>query len=99
MKLARCSDGGAPFWGVVDVEAGTLTPIAGRFDQWAPRLTRGEGAAALTLSERALPLSGLRLLPPIEKINRVVVAGANYTKHLVEFGLAAPAQPFSFLKA
>jgi 2-keto-4-pentenoate hydratase/2-oxohepta-3-ene-1,7-dioic acid hydratase in catechol pathway len=27
------------------------------------------------------------------------VAGANYTKHLVEFGLAAPAQPFSFLKA
>jgi 2-keto-4-pentenoate hydratase/2-oxohepta-3-ene-1,7-dioic acid hydratase in catechol pathway len=99
MKLARCTDGGAPFWGVVDVDAGTVTPIAGRFDQWAPRLTRGEGAAALELAGAARPLAGLRLLAPIERVSKVVVAGANYNKHLVEFGLKPPGQPFSFLKA
>jgi 2-keto-4-pentenoate hydratase/2-oxohepta-3-ene-1,7-dioic acid hydratase in catechol pathway len=99
MKLARCTDGGAPFWGVVDVEAGTVTPIAGRFDQWAPRLTRGEGAASLEFAGAARPLAGLRLLAPIERVSKVVVAGANYNKHLVEFGLKPPGQPFSFLKA
>ncbi len=99
MKLARCTDGGVPFWGVVDVEAGTLTPIDGPFEQWAPRITRGDGAGALGFSGPARPLEGLRLLPPIERVSRVVVAGANYTKHLVEFGLAAPSQPFSFLKS
>lgn len=99
MKLARCSDGGAPFWGVVDVEAGLVTPIDGPFEEWAPRLTRGEGAAALKHSAAPRALSGLRLLAPVERSSRVVVAGANYTRHLVEFGLAAPSQPFAFLKA
>jgi 2-keto-4-pentenoate hydratase/2-oxohepta-3-ene-1,7-dioic acid hydratase in catechol pathway len=99
MKLARCSDGGAPFWGLVDVDAGTVTPIAGAFADWAPRLTRGEGPSALAFSGAPRPLAGLRLLPPIEPVNRVVVAGANYSKHLVEFGLKPPGQPFSFLKA
>lgn len=99
MKLARCSDGGAPFWGLVDVDAGTVTQIAGAFASWAPRVTRGEGRAALELSGAPLPLAGLRLLAPIEPVNRVVVAGANYSKHLVEFGLKPPGQPFSFLKA
>jgi 2-keto-4-pentenoate hydratase/2-oxohepta-3-ene-1,7-dioic acid hydratase in catechol pathway len=99
MKLARCSDGGVPFWGVVDVSAGLVTPIAGQFEEWAPRITAGEGASALRCAGAARPLSGLRLLPPIERTSRVVVAGANYTKHLVEFGLGAPSQPFSFLKA
>lgn len=42
----------------------------------------------------------MRLLPPIEPINRVVVAGANYAKHLADdFGLKAPPQPIAFLKA
>lgn len=99
MKLARCSDGGAPFWGLVDVDAATVTRIVGSFDSWAPRLTRGEGQAALELSGAPRPLSELRLLAPIEPVNRVVVAGANYSKHLVEFGLKPPGQPFSFLKA
>ena len=99
MKLARCSDGGAPFWGLVDLEAGTVTPIAGAFECWAPRVTRGEGRAALELSGAPRPLAALRLLAPVERVNRVVVAGANYSKHLVEFGLKPPGQPFSFLKA
>lgn len=99
MKLARCSDGGVPFWGLVDVEAATVTRIVGAFASWAPRLTRGEGQAALELSGAPRPLAELRLLAPIEPVNRVVVAGANYSKHLVEFGLKPPGQPFSFLKA
>jgi 2-keto-4-pentenoate hydratase/2-oxohepta-3-ene-1,7-dioic acid hydratase in catechol pathway len=39
------------------------------------------------------------LLPPVEPSNRVVVAGANYSKHLKEFGLEPPSQPVAFLKA
>ncbi|MRV70521.1 DUF2437 domain-containing protein [Duganella sp. FT92W] len=99
MKLARCTDGGAPFWGLVDVAAGTVTRIAGAFETWAPRVTRGEGLAALELAGPPRPLAELRLLAPIERSSRVVVAGANYSKHLVEFGLKPPGQPFSFLKA
>lgn len=99
MKLARCTDGGAPFWGLVDVAAGTVTRIAGAFEDWAPRITRGDGQDALKLTGESLALAGLRLLAPVERVNRVVVAGANYSKHLVEFGLKPPGQPFSFLKA
>ncbi|MCY0853738.1 fumarylacetoacetate hydrolase family protein [Cupriavidus sp. D39] len=100
MKIARCTDGGAPFWAVVDTARGELTPIAGAFADWAPALTRGEGAGALTLAGGARPLASVRLLPPVEKTNRVVVAGANYAKHLRDdFGMGGHTQPVAFLKA
>jgi 2-keto-4-pentenoate hydratase/2-oxohepta-3-ene-1,7-dioic acid hydratase in catechol pathway len=99
MKLARCTDGGAPFWALVDTGAGTVTPIAGEFSEWAPRITRGEGQAALQFAGPPRPLAGLRLLAPIERVSRIVVAGANYAKHLLEFGLKPPSQPVAFLKA
>jgi 2-keto-4-pentenoate hydratase/2-oxohepta-3-ene-1,7-dioic acid hydratase in catechol pathway len=99
MKLARCSGGGAPFWAVVDVEAATVRPIEGPFHAWAPAITRGDGQAALRFAGEPRPLASVRLLPPIEKTNKVVIVGANYSKHLVEFGLAAPAQPVAFLKS
>lgn len=99
MKIARYAIGGATSWGVVDVVASTVTRIAGEFSEWAPRITRGEGQAALRLSGEPLPLASVQLLPPIERTNRVVVAGANYAKHLVEFGLKPPSQPVAFLKA
>jgi len=99
MKIARCSAGGAPFWALVDVAAGTVRAIEGAFDEWAPRLTRGEGRDALRLG-LPQPLSSVRLLPPIEKTKRVVVAGANYAKHLAsDFGLKSHNQPIAFLKA
>lgn len=106
MKIARCTDGGAPFWALVDAEAQTLRPIAGAFAEWGPALTcaiaagrAGEGRAALPLAgPRAL--ASVRLLPPVEPVNRVVVAGANYAKHLAaDFGLKSPQQPIAFLKA
>jgi 2-keto-4-pentenoate hydratase/2-oxohepta-3-ene-1,7-dioic acid hydratase in catechol pathway len=100
LKLARCKDGGAIFWGVVDISAGLVHPIAGEFDEWAPRVTGGEGKGALRLGIPATALSAVRLLPPIEKTKRVVVAGANYAKHLAgDFGLKSHHQPIAFLKA
>lgn len=99
MKIARCSAGAAPFWAVVDTEAETVTPIAGAFASWAPRLTRGE-AGAIERIGAPLPLGKVRLLPPIAKGNRVVVAGANYSKHLAaDFGIKTHSQPIAFLKA
>ena len=100
MKIARCTDGVAPFWAVVNTERGEVTPIAGAFADWAPALTRGEGASALQMAGPARPLAGVRLLPPIEKVNRVMVAGANYAKHLAaDFGMKSHHQPIAFLKA
>lgn len=100
MKIARCTDGGAPFWAVVDTDAQSITPIAGGMADWAPALTRGEGASALTVNGPAKPLSSVRLLPPVEKTNRVVIAGANYAKHLAaDFGMKTHKQPIAFLKA
>jgi len=107
MRLARCSDGGAPFWAIVDGEGSTVTPIVGGFSDWGPALTRaiaaGKGPAAQSLLTRggaARPLVSVQLLPPIEPVNRVVVAGANYAKHLADdFGLKSPPQPIAFLKA
>jgi 2-keto-4-pentenoate hydratase/2-oxohepta-3-ene-1,7-dioic acid hydratase in catechol pathway len=100
LKLARCKAGGATFWGVVDISAELVHPIEGEFDQWAPRITRGEGKGALRLGTPGVALSEVRLLPPIEKTKRVVVAGANYAKHLAgDFGLKSHHQPIAFLKA
>ncbi|CAI9907553.1 fumarylacetoacetate hydrolase family protein [Pseudomonas aeruginosa] len=101
MKLARCSYfQTGPFWAVVDPERDEVHAIDGEFSQWAPALARGAGISALRLSGPSLPLSKMCLLPPIEPVNRVVVAGANYAKHLADdFGLASPSQPVAFLKA
>jgi 2-keto-4-pentenoate hydratase/2-oxohepta-3-ene-1,7-dioic acid hydratase in catechol pathway len=99
MRIARATDGGTPFWGVVDAQASTIRPIQGSFADWAPALTSGGGEAALTYAGEARPLGELRLLAPIERVARVMIAGVNYSKHLVEFGVAPPSQPFAFLKA
>jgi 2-keto-4-pentenoate hydratase/2-oxohepta-3-ene-1,7-dioic acid hydratase in catechol pathway len=93
-------DGGVIFWGVVDLSKGLVHPIEGEFDEWAPRVTGGEGKGALRLGALTTALSAVRLLPPIEKTKRVVVAGANYAKHLAsDFGLKSHHQPIAFLKA
>jgi 2-keto-4-pentenoate hydratase/2-oxohepta-3-ene-1,7-dioic acid hydratase in catechol pathway len=96
MKLARCSDGGPPFWAAV--EGDRVRPFGGALADWAPRLTAGEGPSELAFTGESRPLGEVRLLPPIERGSTVMVAGANYTRHLVEFGIAAPSQPFAFMK-
>jgi len=99
MKLARCTDGGTPFWAVVDPTTDMARPIRGGVADWGPGVTRGEGEAALSFDGPARALSSLRLLAPCDNTSKVVIAGANYSKHLVEFGVAAPSQPIAFLKA
>lgn len=104
MKLARCIEGGAPFWAVVDAERASLRPIEGTVTDWGPALTRdlasGSGDRALRYSGPARALATVRLLPPIARTNRVVVAGANYAKHLAaDFGMKPHSQPIAFLKA
>ena len=75
MKLAVCSDGGAPFWAVVDPEADAARPISGGIADWGPGVTRGEGEAALRFEGPARALSTLRLLAPCERTSKVVIAG------------------------
>lgn len=99
MKLARCTDGGDPFWALVDPDAGTARPLVGGVAEWGPGVTRGGGLSALTFEGPSRALSSLRLLAPCDNTSKVVIAGANYSKHLVEFGVAAPSQPIAFLKA
>jgi 2-keto-4-pentenoate hydratase/2-oxohepta-3-ene-1,7-dioic acid hydratase in catechol pathway len=100
MKIARCAEGTSVWWGVVDVMAQTVRPLAGGIAVWGPVLTRGEGEGALRFAGEARPLSQVRLMPPVEKTNRVVVAGANYAKHLAaDFGIKSHHQPIAFLKA
>jgi 2-keto-4-pentenoate hydratase/2-oxohepta-3-ene-1,7-dioic acid hydratase in catechol pathway len=99
MRIARAENGAAPFWGIVDAVASSIRPFTGAFAQWAPALTRGEGESSLSFTGETLPLEGVHLLAPIERSARVMIAGVNYTKHLVEFGVSPPSQPFAFLKA
>ncbi|CAN5256716.1 fumarylacetoacetate hydrolase family protein [soil metagenome] len=99
MKLARCTDGSGPFWALVDPDADTARPLVGGVAEWGPGVTRCGGESALTFEGPARPLSSLRLLAPCDNTSKVVIAGANYSKHLVEFGVAAPTQPIAFLKA
>jgi len=107
MKIARCEVGSEQFWGLLDVGTKTVRAIVDNFSAWGPSLTEAinegranEGRAALKLTGESHHLATVRLLPPIEPVNRVVVAGANYAKHLADdFGLVSPPQPVAFLKA
>lgn len=107
MKIARCTDGGAPFWALLGADGETLHVIAGAFADWGPALTRAlaagsphAGRTGMRFTGATRLLASVRLLPPIEPVNRVVIAGANYARHLAtDFGLAPPAQPIAFLKA
>lgn len=99
MKLARCSDGVRSFWAVVDPDRGTVRAVEGRVADWGSAITRGDGESALRFAGEERRLSELRLLPPCDNTSSVVIAGANYARHLKEFGVAPPTQPIAFLKA
>lgn len=99
MRLARVTDGTAVFWAKVNADGTLCRPIAGSFEEWAPAVTAGDGESALAFTGDERPLEDLRLLAPMERHARVMVAGVNYTKHLPEFGVSPPSHPFAFLKA
>lgn len=98
MKIGYCLKQGARFWALLDTDARTATPIEGAVADWAPDFTQAFDPGTLSLGAQ-VPLGEVELLPPFERGSKVVIAGANYNRHLVEFGLASPAKPFAFLKA
>lgn len=99
MKLARLDRNGQIFWALGCDDNTSVREIKGNFHEWAPRLTRGGGADALSLSKVKVSIDDVTFLPPVEPVNRIVVAGANYSKHLEEFGVDPVSKPVAFLKA
>jgi len=89
MKIARYVHQSSRMLGLVDVVAGTLTPVAE---------ADGPGDAMLTLMHAALaghapktvgaalPLSAVQLLPPIARPSKnILCIGKNYAAHATEF--------------
>ncbi|HTK61488.1 MAG TPA: fumarylacetoacetate hydrolase family protein [Pseudonocardia sp.] len=98
MKLARCTDAGEVFWGVVDPDAESVAPISAAFDEWAPVLTRDPGQVG-RFTGPARALGSVELLPPVDPGREVFAGGANYGKHVAELGLDARSSPTVFAKS
>jgi 2-keto-4-pentenoate hydratase/2-oxohepta-3-ene-1,7-dioic acid hydratase in catechol pathway len=97
MRLARCRNDWAEFWGVVDLSEGSIAPIDPPFSEWAPEVCRN--AHALDGYTRApRPFASVDVLAPLEPGSSVFAGGANYGRHLAELGLDG-AKPTVFLKA
>ena len=99
MHLARVSNGREEFWCRREETGNSVRRIGASFRDWAPAITSGGGLDDLQLTGSPLATDELRFLPPFDPQARVVVAGANYSKHLTEFGVPQVQSPFAFLKA
>ncbi|MBB5684815.1 fumarylacetoacetate hydrolase family protein [Sphingobium boeckii] len=100
MRIARCADEDSKiFWAAVDPEGQSVRLLSGALNDWAPQFTETRDDSTLPFNGITRPLAGLRLLPPVEKSNKIVVCGANYAKHLMEFGVKPTSQPVAFLKS
>lgn len=98
MKLARCTDAGEVFWGLVDLDAESVAPIRDAFEDWAPALTRDPGAIS-RFTGTARALGSVELLAPVDPGREVFAGGANYGKHVAELGLDARSRPTVFAKS
>ena len=99
MHLARVQHGEDIFWCVGEADQTSARRISAAFSDWAPAVTAGAGLAALGCVDAPIPVEDLTFLAPHDPLARVVVAGANYSKHLTEFGVPQVSAPFAFLKA
>ncbi|MCU1693307.1 MAG: hypothetical protein JWM64_2398 [Frankiales bacterium] len=95
MRIGRLSDGGTPFWAVLQDDAQSVRPLAGDIADWAPTVTAG-GEPPYAGDVR--PLSGLTLLAPAQPDAKVVCLGATYAKHVVGLGKEMTGQPAGFWK-
>lgn len=98
MKIARYAYRATVSWAVVDVEADIVRPIAGPVAEWSATVLAGDAMTKLNFTGECWPLTKVHLLPPVERGSKIVAAGANYGKHVREFGLAPPPTPFVFMK-
>lgn len=97
MKIGRFSDGGDPFWAVVDLEAGTVDPVEGSITSWGPAVC-AKGPEALPRTGQARPLDGLAVLAPAEECAKVLCLGATYAKHVAGLGVQSHDKPAGFWK-
>ncbi|MEU6991277.1 fumarylacetoacetate hydrolase family protein [Streptomyces sp. NPDC046465] len=88
MRIARFSIDGNVGYGVVEGEGpeGLVLDII-----------KGIPYADFELSGTKVPLSKVRLLPPVLP-NKIVAFGRNYREHAAELGNEVPDVPFAFLK-
>ncbi|MEN3586019.1 MULTISPECIES: fumarylacetoacetate hydrolase family protein [unclassified Streptomyces] len=88
MRIARFSIDGNVAFGAVEGD---------RPDELVLDVVKGIPFADFELSGTKVPLSGVRLLPPVLP-NKVVAFGSNYADHARELGNEVPDAPFAFLK-
>jgi 2-keto-4-pentenoate hydratase/2-oxohepta-3-ene-1,7-dioic acid hydratase in catechol pathway len=98
MKLARFRSAGGDAWGLLDLEAATVTPVRGAIADWAPGLL-SSGFRDLPLDGDAVALDTVRLLAPLEPTSKVLGTGMNYWSHLQRLGRTErPKSLTSFIK-
>ncbi|AWK10924.1 DUF2437 domain-containing protein [Streptomyces spongiicola] len=91
MRIARFSIDGNVAFGAVEGE-GTGDPAGLVLD-----VIKGVPYGDFELSGTKIPVSGVRLLPPVLP-NKVVAIGRNYAEHAAELGNEVPEAPVAFLK-
>ncbi|MCX5612000.1 MULTISPECIES: fumarylacetoacetate hydrolase family protein [unclassified Streptomyces] len=92
MRIARFSIDGNVAFGVVE---GDVAP--GAEGELVLDIIKGIPFADFELSGTKVPLSKVRLLPPVLP-NKVVAIGRNYAEHAAELGNAVPETPITFFK-
>ena len=89
MKIARYSHQSSVQLGVVDVGAGTVTPLvteSGQGDAMIALMQEALAGRAPRASGAALALSAVQLLPPISQPRKnILCIGKNYAAHAAEF--------------
>ncbi len=86
--------------GVIDLADGvgdgpaSLVAFLARGDDYVDQAL----AAALKRVNTAVPLSDIRLLPPVARPGKIICLGLNYADHAAEGGNARPAYPSFFLR-
>ncbi|MDR5761377.1 fumarylacetoacetate hydrolase family protein [Caballeronia sp. LZ035] len=91
MKIIRFEHASRQRWGVLNDDQVTSIDGADTFEQAVARAR--SGAAGETV-----PLSAVRLLPPVGRDAKILCAGLNYRAHLVEMKRAFPEYPSIFVR-
>ncbi|GHH86684.1 2-hydroxyhepta-2,4-diene-1,7-dioate isomerase [Streptomyces sulfonofaciens] len=93
MRIARFSIDGNVAFGAVEGDGSQ----AGQAEGLVLDIIKGIPFTDFELSGTKVPLSKVRLLPPVLP-SKVVAFGRNYTEHAAELGNAVPDVPFAFFK-
>lgn len=80
MKIAHYLDDGVSLWGELDLEANSVRPFEGRFEQWAPAVTEA-GRAGVDFAGAAVSLDSVKLLAPVHETAEILGTGVNYATH------------------